>query len=88
MPTNDEIIAAMKGSGFSEVPAGGAAASVLYDVLKASPGQWFSVVEFRAKFEELKLPTKYLSNKLNALKKRTDVECEKSNGTNYYRVSS
>lgn len=62
------------------------AASEFYAILKQNAGKWISSSMVTSIYKQKGLPTKYISNKMNAIGKRDDVIVEKRNGRNFFKV--
>ena len=88
MPTDAEILSAMKNKGHKEIPQGGSGSAVLLQVLQQNKGQWFGASDFNEALKEAGIVDKYVSNKLTNLGKKNEaVEVKKEGGRNFYRVA-
>ena len=83
----DEIARDIGSVATSEIPEGAptSATSDIYEILKQNPGKYINSSMITEAFKEHNRPTKYLSNKLNQLGKRDDIEVTKQDGRNFYR---
>ena len=82
-----EIAKAIGDVATTEIPeaTSSGSASEFLEILRQNPGKWITSGMVSAAYRERGLPTKYISNKMNQLGKRDDVQVEKRNGRNNFR---
>jgi len=86
----DEIAAEIGANASESIPEATSAGSTseFLAILRENSGKWISSAMVTAVYKRRGMPTKYISNKMNALGKREDVEVEKRNGRNWFRYSA
>lgn len=89
MTTAEELISAMKDAGTDEPKkSSGGSGGLFLEILKSKEGKWLTSADFKEGLDSLNVQDKYISNKLNNLKKKAGVEFSKDGRVTSYKYTT